>query len=87
MWLHVSSAFGACVINSFLCTLLNTAENPHIVQADAWPIVLYPFIFVMPFSGSLLQMAGNTVRHPLLPSSLARGDNVLAAMLRMLTFV
>ena len=31
------------------------------VQVDAWPIVLYPFVYVLPHTGSLAIFAGRTV--------------------------
>ena len=30
-------------------------------QVDAWPIVLYPFVYVLPHTGSVAMFAGTTV--------------------------
>ena len=44
------------------CWVQGLGYNPACwAQVDAWPIVLYPFVYVLPHTGSLAVFAGRTV--------------------------
>lgn len=43
------------------------------MQADAWPVVLYPFVFLMPFTGTVAMLAGQKVSMQCLDPTSAKG--------------